>query len=620
MTSISYLRTLHGHEDPYAAAGRRYHDEVGLSNPYSSAPPEWMAAEWWGASNDTVIKTSNLEHSQVFPLPDYDIPWLLFMGYGNDTAIGYDEDDVIYGGHGDDTLKGGDGDDGLNGEEGNDRLWGGNGDDGLGGGDGNDRLWGDAGDDILKGDDGNDQLYGGEGNDELLGGKGNDTLDGHGGTDRLEGGEGDDRYYLRQGDNDTVVEVATHWEGRWVIGGVDRVDFTGTSYTLAANVEDLYLAGGYGTGASLYGNADDNKITAQGGHDWISALDGNDTVYAGDGNDTVDGGTGNDSLYGGLGNDNLVGGTGNDYIDGETGADKMTGGLGDDTFIVDNAGDIVTEGLNEGIDTVYSWLTSYAMTANVENLFLNVAAAANGYGNTSNNTIHGNVFANTIHGGDGNDTLYGSFGNDTLRGDGGSDLVDGGVGDDTLYGDADNDVVRGGDGNDWAYGGAGNDSVMGGNGNDFVFGDAGADNLWGQAGNDALYGGADNDTLRGGDGDDSIVGGIGADMLYGEGGADTFRFLFANESTSSAYDTVKDFLSGQDKFDVSMIDANSMIAGNQAFNFMATKPFFTSAGDLWTSTVRGGVMVHGDLQGDGVSDFSFMVSGATSLNASNFIL
>lgn len=604
---------LEAHYDPLAAAGLRYSDWT-LYEPSLFYPGciEW---EVWGASNDTVIKTSDA-YNWLFPDPvPYTCEWGLFMGYGNDTATGWNEDDLIRGGHGDDTLKGGGGDDNINGEADNDRVWGGNGNDTVAGGSGDDQVWGDAGDDDIHGDEGNDRLYGGDGNDKVYGDDGADSLDGHAGTDVLTGGKGNDRYFLRQGDNDTVVELAGS-----AIEGIDRVDFTGTSHTLAANVEDLYLTGGFGTGATLNGNAENNRITALGGNDTIYGRDGNDTIYGGDGADTIDGGNDNDSLYGGLGNDTLLGGAGNDTLDGETGADRMTGGLGDDTFIVDNAGDLVTESLNEGIDTVYSNLTSYTMTANVETMFINGIAAADGYGNASNNTITGNLAANTIHGGDGADALYGSFGNDTLRGDAGADVVDGGVGDDLVYGDGENDVVRGGDGNDWAYGGAGNDSVVGGNGNDFVFGDAGVDTLWGQAGNDALFGGADNDTLRGGDGDDSIVGGIGADMLYGEGGADTFKFLFANESNATGYDIVKDFVAGLDKFDLSAIDANTLIAGNQAFNFMTTKPFFTSAGDLWTSTVRGGVMVQGDLQGDGTPDFSFMVNGASSLSASNFVL
>ena len=37
--------------------------------------------------------------------------------------------------------------------------------------------------------------------------------------------------------------------------------------------------------------------------------------------------------------------------DGGAGADTMIGGAGNDTYVVDNAGDVVTENANEGTDT-----------------------------------------------------------------------------------------------------------------------------------------------------------------------------------------------------------------------------------------------------------------------------
>ena len=45
----------------------------------------------------------------------------------------------------------------------------------------------------------------------------------------------------------------------------------------------------------------------------------------------------------------------------------MLGGTGNDTFVVDSAGDVVTESANEGTDTIQSSV-SYTLGANVENL------------------------------------------------------------------------------------------------------------------------------------------------------------------------------------------------------------------------------------------------------------
>jgi Ca2+-binding RTX toxin-like protein len=165
------------------------------------------------------------------------------------------------------------------------------------------------------------------------------------------------------------------------------------TWTLAAEVENLTLTGT--TAINGTGNAMDNLLT------------GNSAINT------------------------LTGGAGNDWLDGLAGADKLLGGLGNDTYVVDNAGDLITENLSEGIDTANA-LVTYTLVANVENLTLTGTAAVNGTGNTQDNILMGNSAINTLTGGAGNDTMSAGAGNDILVGGAGKDVLTGGAGTDVF--------------------------------------------------------------------------------------------------------------------------------------------------------------------------------------------
>jgi serralysin len=351
-------------------------------------------------------------------------------GAGNDTLFGGDGNDTLEGGAGNDTISGGAGDDILNTSGGGvDSLSGGTGNDTYSiynsattivenAGEGTDTVWtnvnytlsaniermflvgsingtgssgndniigyavgdniidGGAGNDNLDGGAGNDTLFGGDGNDTLEGGTGNDTISGGagddilntvgGGIDSLSGGTGNDTYSIYNSAT-TIVENAGE--------GIENVWST-VNYTLAANVENLYLVGAVnGTG-----NSGDNTLVGYGA-----------------GNNTLDGGAGNDTLDGGLGADTTIGGTGND------------------TYIVDNSGDVVTETSTNAaeIDTVQASI-DYTLVLNVENLVL-TGSAIRGTGNSLNNAITGNSAANIIYGGGGQDLLAGGLGADIFQ-------------------------------------------------------------------------------------------------------------------------------------------------------------------------------------------------------------
>ncbi len=405
---------------------------------------------------------------------------------GNDTLDGGDGDDVLIGGTGDDILIGGAGNDtasyigaavgvtvnlGTTGAQatgagsdtisGVENLVGSAFDDTLTGNAGANRLDGGAGNDTLNGGDGDDLLHGGLGNNTLIGGTGNDTatyadalagvtanlaLGGvqvaGGSFDILSGIEG-----LVGSAFDDVLTGDT---------GANTIDAgAGNDYVSGGAGNDV-LIGGAGIDTLFYGDLTDTvqinlasgQVNAgtQGGIDQVSGFEiaimgsGNDLfigdatdniVQGGAGDDQLFGAAGNDSLYGGIGTDQLFGGEGNDLLDGGLGTDFLNGGMGNDRYVIDNAGDQISEFGGNGIDTVVSSV-SYVLGTDLENLMLTGTAAINATGNDGANYILGNSGNNVLAGGAGDDTIVSVTGISGIKPDAGFDRVDGGSGIDTL--------------------------------------------------------------------------------------------------------------------------------------------------------------------------------------------
>src|SRR5204863_54805 len=136
-----------------------------------------------------------------------------------------------------------------------------------------------------------------------------------------------------------------------------------------------------------------------------------------------------------------------------TGNDTTIGGPGDDYHFVDDAGDVVTDGIGQGTgDRVFA-STSYTLTAGAEI----EKFSTNDHAGTSPINLTGNELDNVIYGNAGDNGLNGVGGNDTLVGLGGIDTLDGGVGNDTLIGGDGADILLGGANDDQLYGQAGND-------------------------------------------------------------------------------------------------------------------------------------------------------------------
>ena len=227
---------------------------------------------------------------------------------------------------------------------------------------------------------------------------------------------------------------------------------------------------------------------------------------------TVIGSSGNDTIIGTVRADTITGNDGNDLLNGGTGDDSLAGGIGDDIYVVDSAGDVVSESGGSGVDTVQA-SRSFALGAGFENLTLSATGNFTGTGNSLANTLIGNSGATALSGGGGADTLTGGNGNDTLDGGVLGDSMAGGAGNDTYVVDAAGDVVSeaGGTGTDVVQAsvsfvlGAGLENLtlltaagLAGTGNglaNVISGTSGANLLKGEGGADTLTGNDGNDTL-----------------------------------------------------------------------------------------------------------------------------
>ncbi len=189
-------------------------------------------------------------------------------------------------------------------------------------------------------------------------------------------------------------------------------------------------------------------------------------------------------------------------------------------------------------------------------------------------------------------------------------ILTGTAGADTMTGFASDDTMSGLGGNDTISGVGGNDTLLGGDGNDVLHGGDGNDILLGGDGQDTLYGGAGNDTLS---------GGTGFDILSGQAGADLFYFAALTDSVvGTNRDVITDFSHAQtDLIDVSAIDANVDIPGDQAFTFIGNA-MFSAAGQLRYDSVTG--IIQGSVSNALTADFEIKLNGAPSMIAEDFIL
>ncbi|HDZ73658.1 MAG TPA: hypothetical protein ENH55_12995 [Aurantimonas coralicida] len=283
------------------------------------------------------------------------------------------------------------------------------------------------------------------------------------------------------------------------------------------------------------------------------------------------------------------------------------------------------------------------------------------------------------------DVMIGDDGEDVLSGGGGDDVILGNGGDDTLVGGSGDDLIKGGAGKDVVFGGSGNDDLFGGTGQDMLFGDGGNDRIFADEGDDVIEGGAGSDTVYAGSGDDRVIANVGDgdDVYWGEAGRDTLDYAaitedlvvdlgngllqhgsvvssqsghdavfgFENVIGGSGHDTIiasaavnvmdggagnDSFVFGSaqdadgdtivgfqpgDKIDLSGIDADSGMAGQQSFVLFAGTGF-TAAGQVMVTHSADAdgehTLVSADTDGNGSADFEIDVAGTHNLAASDF--
>ena len=430
-------------------------------------------------------------------------------------------------------------------------------------------------------DQNNDVIVGTAGADTLSGQGGNDSLTGGLGDDSLNGGGGADTFIYNAGDgNDTITDAASYDStvDKLVLGAgltPDKVVISrsGSDVTLSfsdqpGSIRLVGEDGGYGAGLEqvVFGdgttwsrqNLESAYIAQQeaAGASSITGFDQNNDVIVGTaGADTLSGQGGNDSLTGGLGDDSL------------------NGGGGADTFIY-NAGD--------GNDTITD-AASYDST--VDKLVL-------GAGLTPDKVVISRSGSDV--------TLSFSDQPGSIR------LV----GEDGGYGAGLEQVVFG-DGTTWSRQNLESAYIAQQEA-------AGATSITGfDQNNDVIVGTTGADTLSGLGGNDSLTGGLGTDILTGGAGQDTFVYTDTAESPAGAMDTITDFSTSQgDRISLAAIDANTAVAGDQAFTYSGATSFTGVAGQL----VYANGILSGDINGDGTADIQIKLTNNPTLSASSFAL
>ena len=507
-----------------------------------------------------------------------------------------------------------------------------------------------AGNDTIWGTNLADAAVGGAGDDVIRTQQGTDTLSGGLGNDRLEGAEDRDTYIYNAGDGyDVIYDYRGSRDNKLVFGaGISSADILVSRPSADATslrITFKSMPGGITIERQTWGDAGVELFQFADGSIWteaqilallIPSTEGNDilpgtaaadTIWALEGADTVRGQAGPDFLHGQDGNDRLEGGEG---------ADALYGGSGDDVLVGDDRylygpnllvnGSFETKGTVVGTywwGVVNSSLPGWTKTnsqhyelgpSGVEGVgasdgsyWLDLDAGGGAGSNMDISQSVSGLAAGALV------TLRFDHANRTTAASGSFEVYWNGVIVTTIS--STGTVMQPKSFHLVAAGG--NDTVS-------FRGTGTADNAGASLDNVRLStrsaAAQSNDVLVGGDGADTLEGGGGADLLTGGAGADLFRFQDGDSGLGSASDRILDFVSGEDRIDLSALDAHTAVVGDQAFVYVGEAAFSASAGELRQRSDGTDTVIEADVDGDGVADLEILLSGALQLTASDFLL
>ena len=158
-----------------------------------------------------------------------------------------------------------------------------------------------------------------------------------------------------------------------------------------------------------------------------------------------------------------------------------------------------------------------------------------------------------------------------------------------------------------------------------------AGSINGSSHGDILVGNESGTTINGNGGNDIFIGNGGGDTLNAGSGNDVFVFNAVTDSapgTTSGhpnYDTINNFTPGQDKIDLSAIDA-STAAGIQHFTFVdnatpTVNPGVQANSVTWyQDTSHNQTIILADVAGNATPEVEIHLTGVVTLHAQDFIL